>query len=270
MLKNETEAENTNEREALIAEICDHILKFPTRAKGQEPGEEKAHTVVIPDIETEHGNASLTYHLKAAVAYFFNEFEGRLDAIRLKHTDGTVSLFELDSKSSRENVLSNLVQYAAVYMVMGLNAEIEAVINKLFKKAVIYAEARTMSLAIDNSKQSDAKIDLRENIANLRKMLAQEEKADEHFVNALGKLEHVHVSVSKGRPRTWTKESLEKAVRRASFQVRKEKYRTPTLEDIARDLNKRNPDRARLTGKALGQMLTRYEINWKDIKNPHN
>jgi hypothetical protein len=204
------------------------------------------------------------------VADFFKEFEGRLEAIRLKRTDGAMFQFDVSTKSAHESALSLLVQYATVYMVMGLNAEVEAAINKLFQKAIIYAEARAMSLAIDNAEQAKGKIDLRESISTLRKRLASEKKADEQFIKALSGLDNVHISVGKGRPRTWTKESLEKAVRKASLQVRKEKYRTPTLNDMARDLNKRNPDRVRLTGKALGQMLKRYKVNWKSIKNPHN
>jgi hypothetical protein len=263
-------AEDANEREALITEICDYILKSPARAKGEEIADEIYHTVVIPDVETDHGNASLTYHLKAAVAAFFKEFEGRLDAISLKHTDGAVWQFKIDTNSARENVLSLLVQYATVYMVIGLNAEIESAINTTFKKAIIYAEAKAMSKAVDKSGGGDAKIDLRESIATLQKTLAREKKADDLFVEALGRLDNVYITAGKGRPRTWTKEALENAVRKASSQIKREKYRTPTLADVARTLNKRNPDRVPLTAKSLGEMLRRYKINWKDIKSHIN
>ena len=264
----ENKTEDTDEREALITEICDYVLKFPTRAKGQEPSEERSHTVIIPDIETEHGNASLTYHLKAAVADFFKEFEGRLNAIRIKHTEGAVSLFNMDTKSARDTVLSSLVQHATVYMVIGLNVEIEAAINKVFQKAILYGEARTMSHAIDNTEQDTGKIDLRESISTLRKILAREKRADKHFIKVLGGIDNVYVPVGKGRPRTWTKASLDQAVRKASIKFKKDKYRPPTLSDVAAHISRLYPDRMQLNAKSLGQMLKRYELEWKDLKNP--
>jgi len=72
-----------------------------------------------------------------------------------------------------------------------------------------------------------------------------------------------------GRPRTWTKEGLDQAVRKASLKFKKAKYRSPTLSDVAASISKQYPDRMPLNAKALGQMLKRYELEWKKLKNPH-
>ncbi len=261
MSKNKTDIENAEEREALIAEICDYILNFPAKARGQtqSTNEGKSHTVVIPDIETEHGKASLTYHLKASVADFFKEFEGCLDSIYLKRTDGARSRFDLDQKTARETVLSTLVQYATVYMVMGLNVEVEAAINKVFKKAIIYAEAKTMSLAVGNDEQLTAKIDLRESWSNLKKKFAKEKKPDEYFVNALSRLDHVHLPISKGRPATWDKSKIEQMIRRAVAGFRKKNYgRRPTLTEAANEL--------KMPVATLKSQLQRYGLRYSTYK----
>jgi hypothetical protein len=264
MSKNKTDIENAEDREALIAEICDQILNFPARAQGQtqSTNEGKSHTVVIPDIETEHGKASLTYHLKASVADFFKEFEGCLDSIYLERTDGARSRFDLDQKNDRETVLSTLVQYATVYMIMGLKVEVEAAINKVFKKAIIYAAARTMSRAVSNNEHLTAKIDLRESWTNLKKKIAKEKKADEYFVNALSSLDHVHLPTSKGRPATWDKSKIEQAVIRARSAFKKRKYRAPTLKELALEISKRQP----LTEASLKMLLKRHGLSWRAMK----
>ena len=260
--------EATAEREALITEICDHVLKFGARENGKEVSDEMSHTVVIPDIETEHGKASLTYHLKTAVADFFKDFEDRLGTLRLRLTDGRMSRFSMDTKTSRENLLTLLVEYATAYMVMGLNVETEAAINKTFQKAIIYAEAKTMSHALENTGQGSAKVDLRGTLTTLRKALAQEKRADGHFIKILGHLDKIYMPTGKGRPRTWTKAGLEQAVRKASLKFKKDKYRPPTLNDVATSISKNYPDRMPFNAKSLGQMLKRYEIEWKGLKNP--
>ncbi len=71
-----------------------------------------------------------------------------------------------------------------------------------------------------------------------------------------------------GRPRTWTKEGLDQAVRKASLKFKKDKYRSPTLTDVAASISKHYPDRMPLNAKSLGQMLKRYELEWKNLKNP--
>ncbi|MDQ3688225.1 MAG: hypothetical protein M3430_21890 [Acidobacteriota bacterium] len=226
-----------------------------------------------PDIETEHGNVHCTFNFKTVVADFFKEFEERVDFTEFKQTNGKVARFTVVSESDRENVLLYLVQYAAVFMLRELDAEIKEAFYRSFKRATVFAETRVMSLAINdalaaNLVEDDFEIDLRETISALQKTLAKERESDKRLIKALAELDHVKLATSKGRPRTWTKEGLDQAVRKASIKFKKAKYRSPTLSDVAASISKQYPDRMPLNAKALGQMLKRYKLEWKKLKNP--
>ncbi len=73
-----------------------------------------------------------------------------------------------------------------------------------------------------------------------------------------------------GRPSRWTKAKLEQATRKAVAQATKEKYRTPNLSEVAEVLNRRYRNFPPLNAKAFGQLLKRYDIEWKEIRKPHN
>jgi hypothetical protein len=258
-----------DKREKLITEICNHILHERSKS---EKAEGDVHTVVREDIDTGHGNVYCAYHIKTAIADFFKVFEARVDDIALKTPGGERNRFDLATDSMRESTLSFLVQHAAVLMIAGLDSEIKSAISRLFEKAIVYAEVKTMALAINNSENSDATtvpiIDPRENIALLKKKLEAEK--EDVLTRALSSIHQANVVTGKGRPRIWTKESLHEAVRTAATQFKKGKYRNPNLKDVASVLNKKHPDRMQLNAKSLGQMLKRHEIEWMGIKNPQN
>ncbi len=204
-------------------------------------------------------------------AALVGKFDAEIDKFSIATPEGS-KVFDWKDDHEREQGLKFFTDFAVCYLIPKIGNYVAEAIESLLEQSFSFAKTTgCLRIAKDYDEATGSGLDLHSLIADIRDAVKQAPPDKKEYIRkALEHYSGLQVQSVKGRPRTWTKESLEKAVRRASFQVRKEKYRTPTLEDVARDLNKRNPDRARLTGKALGQMLTRYEINWKGIKNPHN
>jgi hypothetical protein len=69
---------------------------------------------------------------------------------------------------------------------------------------------------------------------------------------------------TKGKPSKWTRIELERAVLRALSTI---KVENPTLGHINRALKKRYPKKAPASGAALGVMLGRFKIKWREMKS---
>jgi hypothetical protein len=69
---------------------------------------------------------------------------------------------------------------------------------------------------------------------------------------------------TKGKPSKWTRIELERAVLKALSTI---KVENPTLGHINRALKKRYPKKAPASGAALGVMLGRFDIKWREMKS---
>ncbi len=260
--------------EAIVQKLLTEELKESSIPLELDTTEYLEHFFANPfpmSFNTCFGKVTIELPLANLARQVVDEMNARLVTLPIKFKDGEMEL-HFEEADGMKAGLDVFAEVAMTYFLYNVKPKAVFMLNLFFEEslsvALKTAQASYAKKLGDSEKRTPLEIDMRPLLNSFREREAAED--NERIARALRNFEGLKIISSKGRPRTWTKESLEKAVRRASFQVRKEKYRTPTLEDVARDLNKRNPDRARLTGKALGQMLTRYEINWKDIKNPHN
>jgi hypothetical protein len=164
-----------------------------------------------------------------------------------------------------EKALFWLARFATKSFLDGLQRGISETIEERSSDATILAISRYFA---DFLAKFGGRVDARPFIRGIGQAAAA--RRTKRFIDLASKLPNIRVSTSKGRPRTWTQQSLRQAVEKAILQVRKKKYREPRLTDVATSLNKSYPDRMPLNAKSLGQMLKRHGIDWKELKNPHN
>ncbi len=69
----------------------------------------------------------------------------------------------------------------------------------------------------------------------------------------------------RGRPAGWTKNKLEKAVKKAARAVRRQGA-SLSLANVRDEFNKQNGAEEPITENALKKLLGRYGVVWKDIK----
>jgi hypothetical protein len=85
--------------------------------------------------------------------------------------------------------------------------------------------------------------------------------AADGFVPAKGKFRgelKVTFPGEKGRPRKWTRAKLEQVIRRAISSYRKRKYRSPTLEQAANEIN--------MPVANLKKLMLRYGLRYSTYK----
>ncbi len=70
----------------------------------------------------------------------------------------------------------------------------------------------------------------------------------------------------RGRPAGWTKNKLEKAVKKAARAVRRQGA-SLTLANVAGEFNKQNGAEGSITENALKKLLGRYDVEWVVIKS---
>ncbi len=230
--------------------------------------EEKGFLIGL-DLEKVKGRFSIQLHPLAIT--LFEKFDAQINDFIVNTPEGALS-FDWKGTKDREEGLKVFTDLAICYLLPKIGHYIGEAIESLVEQSFCFAKtAGCVKIAKTYDRAVGIGVDIKKLTSVMKDTVRQVPLDKQEYVREA--LEHhtgLQVQSTKGRPRTWTKEGLEKAVRKASFQARKEKYRVPRLNDVAEILNKRYPDRTRLTGKGLGQMLTRYEISWKEIKNPHN
>ena len=220
------------------------------------------------------GNVTVEYPLTNLITHIVDEMNARLVRLPLKFKDGKIDIIFEEAEGLKAG-LDWFTTVAAVYFFLNLQSKAAAALNLLFDESLAISlmagQAGFAKKMGDRGIGPPADINVREGLNGLKK---QEAAADRHRIAhaLLGTFERLGLKFpcSKGRPRTWTQKSLRQAVEKASLQVRKKKYREPRLTDVATSLNKSYPDRMPLNAKSLGQMLKRHNIDWKELKNPHN
>jgi hypothetical protein len=216
--------------------------------------------------------ATLEVHLHELVSHIVKNIREQFGHIPLKFkgVEGEIDLNHPENGAFIEKFSS----LAAGYFLSGLKTKMSDAIDALFNEAL----HMSIELGSDDVARKvgeiynyiPQEINLSHLIENLKTQdaIMNQTRMREHIKRISA--EEIKIIATRGRPRTWTRDGLRQAVSKASHLIRKEKYRSPTLEDIAKALNRKFPDRMLLSGKSLGQMLKRYEIEWKGIKNPHN
>lgn len=213
---------------------------------------------------------TLELPIRDLVALFIAQLQSAHSHIPIKFTE-TVGDLDL-TLPENETVIWSLAETAVIYYLGTINKKIGDALNALFEESlrvsIQYNAGRYAQHIATKSDYIPLENDLRPLLEELR---TREDALNRHRITeVITKIGGLRLEPAKGRPRTWTKESLLLAVSKASTQFRKEKYRPPTLNEVATAISRKYPDRMSLSGKALGQMLKRYELSWKDIKNPHN
>jgi hypothetical protein len=220
------------------------------------------------------GNVTVEFPMTNLITHIVDEMNARLVRLPLKFKDGKIDIIFEEAEGLKAG-LDWFTTVAAVYFFLNLQPKAAAALNLLFDESLAISlmagQAGFAKKMGDTGIGPPADINVREALNGLKK---QEAAADRHRVahTLLGTFERLGLKFpcGKGRPRTWTQKSLRQAVEKASLQVRKKKYREPRLTDVANSLNKSYPDRMPLNAKSLGQMLKRHDIDWKELKNPHN
>ncbi len=266
--------------ERLIAEIVEKVLTayfeaatFPDGFKNPDLDALVRHFSLNPlqvSFDAQPTKTTLTFQVSEVVSYIVGQIKERFEHLAIKFKDGDVD-FDL-SHPDNQVMIGCFAEGAARYFLGNLRMKMALALDSLCEESIrMTLEVMSAEMAKDISKKYDyipQEIDLRSLVEELRtKELIMNRQ---RILNIAADFEGLTVIATKGRPRTWSKDGLQQAVRRAALQFRKDKYRGATLNELASMLNRRFPDRMPLSGKSLGQMLKRYEINWKEIKNPHN
>jgi hypothetical protein len=220
---------------------------------------------------TSFGKVTIEIPVADLIKKIVNEMNERLDSLPMIFKDGEIEL-QFEESEGLKAGLDWFAEVAAVYFLSNLQKKTASMLNLFFEQSLSMAlkvgQARFAKQLGDRENRTPIDIDMRPLLNSFYEQGAAEDK--ERNARWLDGFKGLKIVSQKGRPRTWTKDSLHQAIRKASFQIRKERYRAPKLVEVAKVLNKRHPGKMSLNAKSLGQMLKRYEIDWKEIKKPHN
>jgi len=253
-----------------VLELADAVDKLPEDITREEFIKHFTSHPFPHSIKAQFTKATIEFPVCDLVAHVIAQITERFRQVNLKFKDTDIKLDLTDPEN--RTLVRPLVETAVVYFLSNLKMKIANAMDALCEEAIRMAtQIMADRIARQIGEQEDY-IPLENNVRKLFEELRAEETNAEHkrISQTASVIKGLEFETTKGRPRTWTKEGLSQAVNRASHQFRKEKYRSPTLDEIATRLNRRYPDLMLLSGKALGQMLKRYGLSWKDIKKPQN
>jgi len=264
--------------DSLVAEIVETVLfahfsspKLPREVTREEMVEHFSTTPLPVTVAAQAANCHFSLPLSELATSIAMDMTERVKSVVFRFKDGDVN-FDFRENEGARLLAKYLAPLAAEYFLLNMEAKLATAVDSLCAESVRMAvELGSLQGAKDIAEKGD-RIPLEIDFGPILKKLKKDEldRDQERIMRLAGQFEGLTLATRKGRPRTWTKEGLTQALRKTTFQFRKERYRAPTLGEVAASLSKRYPDRMLLSGKSLGQMLKRYGIDWKEIKNPHN
>lgn len=263
----------------LIAEVVKNVLaahpedKLPKSVTLEEFVEYFSSHPYPVSLETQSIRVELSFQTHELISYLVSELKERFAHVPIKLKGVTNAELDLE-RPENQTMLRHFAEVAASLFLATITAKISGAIDTLCEQSLgVAIQICSGNVAKGLSRKYDFipdRLDLRPFIEQVNAQeAARNKKWITEIVERIGH-DGLNVASTKGRPRTWTKEGLRQAVGKACLQFRKDKYRAPTLNDVANSLNRKYPDRMKLNAKSLGQILKRYDIDWKEIKNPQN